>query len=183
MRILLSLFALISLTLISAQGIDLEKSSLEWTGRKILGEHHGEISIQEADFKYKDDQLLSGTIIIDMESMTVTDLEGEKAEKLLNHLKSKDFFETDAYPEAELTFDEVELVEGNSYLIKGEITIKGQTEPIEFYANLKENEALATLRIDRTKFDVQYGSASFFDALGDKAIDDIFEIKARLVKQ
>ena len=35
--------------------------------------------------------------------------------------------------------------------------------------------------IDRSKFDVRYGSNSFFDNLGDKAIDDIFKLEIKLV--
>lgn len=181
MKFLISIFALFSLTILSAQGIDLEKSELQWTGKKITGQHTGNISILAADFQYVDGKLASGVLAIDMNSITCTDLEGEKADNLVGHLKSQDFFEVDGFPEAELAFDKVTLIEGDSYLLKGELTIKGLTEPIEFYANLKEKEALATLKIDRTKYDVRYGSSSFFDSLGDKAIDDMFEIKARLV--
>jgi polyisoprenoid-binding protein YceI len=183
MRILLSFITLFAFTLVSAQGVDLDKSSMIWTGKKIGKEHTGGVEILQADFDYEDGKLVSGTLVIDMTTITCTDLEEEKAAKLVGHLKSSDFFDVDAFPEAELNFTSVTQVEGDSYLIKGEITIKGHTEPIEFYANLKEKEALATIRIDRSKFDVRYGSASFFDDIGDSAIDDIFEIKARLVYQ
>ena len=74
-------------------------------------------------------------------------------------------------------------MEGNSYQLSGELTIKGITEAISFYANIGEKEATTTLKIDRSKYDVRYGSTSFFDGLGDKAIDNIFEIKAKLVFQ
>jgi len=183
MKILLSIFVLFTLTLLSAQSLDLEKSSLKWTGKKITGEHSGTINIEEADFNYEDGQLVSGSMVLDMNSIKCTDLEGGRAENLVGHLKSEDFFDVNGFPEAALIFTSVQQIEGESYLLKGDITIKGTTEPIEFYANLKEKEALATIKIDRSKFDVRYGSASFFDNIGDKAIDDIFEIKARLVYQ
>jgi polyisoprenoid-binding protein YceI len=183
MRILLSVFVLVSLTMLSAQSIDLDQSTLEWTGKKITGEHTGNISIQEANFQYEDGKLISGVIVINMQSITCTDLEGEKAQNLVGHLMSDDFFDAEGFPEAELTFNDVRNVEGDSYLLKGELAIKGNIEPIEFYANLSDSEANATIKIDRTKFDIRYGSASFFDTLGDKAIADLFEIKAHLVYQ
>lgn len=183
MRILLSIFALAALSFTSAQSIDLDQSTVEWTGKKITGQHTGNINIQEADFQYEDGKLVGGTLVMDMTSITCTDLEGEKAEKLVGHLKSTDFFEVDAYPESVLTFDRVKQIEGYSYFIVGELSIKGQTHPIEFYANLKETGAEATIKVDRTKYDVRYGSKSFFDNLGEKAIDDIFEVKARLEYQ
>lgn len=183
MKAFFTLLTVIALAGLFAQNINLNESSMEWKGKKITGEHYGDIQIAEADFKYEDGQLVSGTIVMDMQSISCADLTGEKAENLVNHLKSPDFFDVESFPEAELSFNSVKQVEGNSYQITGTITIKGNTEPITFYANLGEKEATTTLKIDRSKFDVRYGSSSFFDDLGDKAIDNIFEIKARLVFQ
>jgi hypothetical protein len=41
--------------------------------------------------------------------------------------------------------------------------------------------AIATIRIDRTKYDIKYGSKSFIEGIGDKAIDDEFEMQVNLV--
>jgi hypothetical protein len=35
-------------------------------------------------------------------------------------------------------------------------------------------------KVDRTKYDIKYGSGSFFDNLGDKAISDDFELAVAL---
>jgi hypothetical protein len=45
---------------------------------------------------------------------------------------------------------------------------------------VKENEAEAEITIDRSKYDVRYGSGSFFDNLGDKSIYDNFELDVDL---
>jgi len=183
MKALFTFLTIIFLVGLSAQSINLEASKMEWTGKKITGQHNGTIQIAEANFGYEDGQLVSGTIVIDMTSISCSDLSGEKAESLVGHLKSADFFDVVGFPEAELTFNSVKQVEGNSYQLSGELTIKGITEAISFYANIGEKEATTTLKIDRSKYDVRYGSTSFFDGLGDKAIDNIFEIKGKLVFQ
>ena len=38
----------------------------------------------------------------------------------------------------------------------------------------------ATIEVDRSKYDVRYGSTSFFDNLGNKVIYDIFELEVEL---
>ena len=67
----------------------------------------------------------------------------------------------------------------------GDITIKGKTESISFSAALTEKgsgyEATASITIDRSKFDVRYGSGSFFDDLGDKTIKDEIKLDVKLV--
>ena len=38
-----------------------------------------------------------------------------------------------------------------------------------------------SVAVDRSQFDVRYGSTAFFDNLGDKAIDNIFNLNVKLV--
>ena len=45
---------------------------------------------------------------------------------------------------------------------------------------IKENTATANLEIDRTEYDIKYGSSSFFDDLKDKAIYDNFDLNVSL---
>ena len=61
-----------------------------------------------------------------------------------------------------------------------DLTIKNITESIEFEAELSNNVATAVLDIDRTKFDIKYGSGSFFENLGDKMIDDNFNLRVNI---
>jgi polyisoprenoid-binding protein YceI len=115
-----------------------------------------------------------------MPTITVTDLEGENKGNLEGHLKSDDFFGVAKFPSASLSFTNVKSTGKNSYKVIGDITIKGTTETVSFNLSVYGNKANVSLKLDRTKFDVRYGSTSFFDGLKDKAIYDEFDLIADL---
>ena len=117
---------------------------------------------------------------MDMSTITNTDLEGEYKGKLEGHLKSDDFFGVEKFPTASLIFTKVESTGKNSYEVTGDITIKGKTESVSFNISVYGSKADVSLKIDRRKFDVRYGSTSFFDGLKDKAIYDEFDLVADL---
>ena len=160
--------------------INVESSKLTWKGYKVTGSHQGTISIKKGDLIFDNSKLVGGYFIIDMSSMVVTDLEGKYKEELEGHLKSNDFFGVEKFPTASLEFTNVKSISENSYKVNGNITIKGKTEFISFDLSVNGNKASASLKINRTKFDVRYGSTSFFDGLKDKAIYDDFELVADL---
>ena len=60
------------------------------------------------------------------------------------------------------------------------MTIKETTLPIEFTAQKNDNWLMAEIVIDRSKYDIRYGSGSFFDDLGDKTIYDDFTMTVKL---
>ena len=91
-------------------------------------------------------------------------------------LKSDDFFGTATYETASLVFTSVKATGKNAYAVTGDLTIKDKTNPVEFTISIYGNKATASLKIDRTKYGVRYGSASFFDGLKDKAIYDEFDL-------
>lgn len=160
--------------------IKVEESKVVWKGYKVTGAHDGLISIKSGHLNFDQDKLIGGAFIIDMSTITVTDLEGEYKGKLEGHLKSDDFFGVEKFPTASLKFTKVKATGKNSYEVIGDITIKGKTESITFELSVYGNKANAALKIDRSKFDVRYGSTSFFDDLKDKAIYDEFDIIADL---
>jgi len=161
--------------------INIDKSNLHWKGFKVTGSHEGNLRFESGTLTFTEDgKLVDGTFLIDMKSMGCTDLEGESKEKLDGHLKSKDFFGTNEHPSATLQFKEITVSGKNSYRIKGDLTIKGITNSIEFDFSIYGRKATAVLKIDRTKYDIKYGSSSFFDGLKDKAIYDDFDIKVDL---
>lgn len=160
--------------------VNLEKSKVTWKGYKVTGSHQGLITIKSGSLIFDDNQLIGGDFIIDMSTIEVTDLEGEYKEKLEGHLKSNDFFGVKKFPTASLVFTKVKSTGKNSYKVNGKVTIKGKTEPISFNLSVYGNKANASIKIDRSKFDVRYGSTSFFDNLKDKAIYDEFDIVADL---
>ncbi len=160
--------------------IKLESSKVVWKGYKVTGAHVGVISIKSGHLNFDKEILTGGNFEIDMSSITVTDLEGGSKASLEGHLKSDDFFGVTKYPSASLNFTKVEATGKNSYKVNGEITIKGKTETVSFNVSVYGNKANVSLKIDRTKFDVRYGSTSFFDGLKDKAIYDEFDLVADL---
>ena len=102
-------------------------------------------------------------------------------QKLVGHLKSDDFFGVEKYPLATFEVTKASKFINGKSSMSGNITIKGKTESISFEVVRAEKEFSAKVEIDRSKFDVRYDSNSFFDNLGDKAIDDIFTLDIKLV--
>ena len=156
--------------------IKVENSKVVWKGYKVLGSHQGTIAIKSGYLSFNKAKLIGGKVTINMATITNTDLEGEYKEKLEGHLKSDDFFGVEEHPIASLIFTKVKSTGKNSYKITGDLTIKGKTESILLNLSVYGNKATASFKIDRTKFDVRYGSLSFFDGLKDKAIYDEFDL-------
>jgi polyisoprenoid-binding protein YceI len=160
--------------------IKTENSKVVWKGYKVTGSHQGVIAIKSGHLTFNEDKLTGGDFIIDMSTITNTDLEGEYKGKLEGHLKSDDFFGVEKFPTASLIFTKVKSTGKNSYEVTGDLTIKGKTETVSFNVSVYGSKANVSLKIDRTKFDVRYGSTSFFDGLKDKAIYDEFDLVADL---
>ena len=156
--------------------VNIKTSKVTWKGYKVTGSHQGTIAIKSGFLSFEGNKLTGGECIIDMTSLTNTDLEGEYKGKLEGHLKSDDFFGVEKYPTAKLTITKAKASGKNSYDVTGNISIKGKTNSINFVLSVYGNKANASLKIDRSKFDVRYGSTSFFDDLKDKAIYDDFDL-------
>ncbi len=160
--------------------VNLEESTVNWKGYKVTGSHEGNIKLAEGVLTFEGETLTGGKFTIDMTSINVTDLKaGEGKEKLEAHLKSNDFFGVEDYKKAMFTITKVTGENGN-YRVYGDLTIKGQTLPKTFELSVKDNTATANFKVDRTKYDIRYGSASFFDNLKDKAIYDEFDLNVTL---
>lgn len=161
--------------------IDLNQSVIKWTGKKIGGAHNGEIELKSGYLELKGDNIVSGEFAIDMNSITNSDLKDEGYnQKLVGHLKSDDFFGVEAYPTSTFVISKTSNFKNGKATVSGIITIKGKSENISFDVTKESGMYTAQLKIDRSKFDVRYGSNSFFDNLGDKAIDDIFILDVQL---
>ena len=162
--------------------VNTEKSEVTWKGYKVTGEHSGTIAVSNGELMFEDGKLTGGAFKIDMTSIKCTDLQGEWAGKLEGHLKSPDFFGVEKYPTANFEITKV-ASRGmeNEYKITGNMTIKETTKEIRFNASVSKEKATADLQLDRTDFQVQYGSGSFFDNLGDKTIYDEFDLSISFV--
>ena len=166
-----------------------ESSTIKWIGSKIASSHEGNVNIQKGSLAIDHGTLVGGEFSIDMNSIVCTDLEPNKGgNKIVKHLKNEDFFNVNEFPLAYVKIIRAVRGTSNTYKIIADLTIKGITKPITFQADVNINGknflATANMKIDRTKWDIKYGSGSFFDNLGDRAIlDDIeFDIYLLSVK-
>lgn len=179
---LTAIFAIVFLTfsfttiLNGKKEINTQTSKVVWKGYKVTGSHYGSITIKSGHFNFDANKLAGGEFTIDMSTIVCEDLEGEYKGKLEGHLKSDDFFGVEKYPTASLIIIEVKSEGKNSYKVKGDLTIKGITKSVSFTISIYGNKANVALKIDRTEFNIRYGSASFIDGLKDKAIYDEFDI-------
>lgn len=168
--------------------IDTTASTITWRGTKPTGEHTGTINIQTGSLMASGDEITSGNVTIDMNSINVTDegMEDEKRTNLENHLKGTvdgketDFFNVKKYPTA--SFEITGVTEENGQkMLQGNLTIKEDTKNIQFPVNYTVSGNEVTLKsetftIDRTDWKVNYGSKSVFDNLGDNFISDDMEL-------
>ncbi|MEM7368754.1 MAG: YceI family protein [Bacteroidota bacterium] len=166
--------------------LEAEATSLKWHGSKVASGHHGTIDIPEGVLRTVNGKLVDGAITVDMKSIKNVDLEEPKKRiKLESHLKSDDFFGAEKFPIAEFVIVEVKNGSGEEAEISGNLTLKGITHLITFPATVTITEdhlaASALFSIDRSKWDVKYGSGSFFDDLGDKLIKDNIDLSLNLV--
>jgi len=160
--------------------INVKSSNIEWIGKKVSGKHNGDIKFKSGSLKFKKSILTGGTFVIDMKTINTTDLEGEMKQKLDGHLKADVFFGVTKFPTATLTFTSVKALKGGKYTVKADLTIKGIKKPVTFELSTAAKSATATFNIDRTLYDIKYGSGSFFDDLGDKAINNEFEVTTKI---
>jgi polyisoprenoid-binding protein YceI len=162
------------------QTVDAANSSIHWLGKKVTGQHEGFIQLKSGALEMENGQLTGGAFVVDMATLYSTDLQGESKANLEGHLKSDDFFGVAQHPEATFKIKNATKKSEGVYAINGEFTIKGITNPASFDMTVGENSATAKVVIDRSKFNIRYGSSSFFDNLGDKVIYDDFELDVTL---
>jgi len=170
--------------------VDLEKSVIKWTGNKPTGTHNGTVKIASGSVSANGMKLETGKFTIDMNSITDTDLDGKMKANLEAHLKGTvegkegDFFNVTQFPTSNFVLTNV-MGENENAIIAGNLTIKEKTHNIEFPAEISYTEDGMVLKslpftIDRTKWDVNYGSKSIFDNLGDKFISDEIGLEIEL---
>lgn len=186
---LLSILAIAAFAFTSAitdYSVDTNASNIVWKGYKVTGEHTGTVKIKSGSLQLQDGVLKGGSFEIDMNSITSTDLEGEWKDKLVGHLKSDDFFGVANHPTAKFVITRALAQDSKgNYKVIGNLTIKETTKEVKFFANVSTTNGKPTatgkITVDRSEFNVKYGSGSFFDGLGDKTIYDEFDLQVNLV--
>ncbi|MDA0728853.1 MAG: YceI family protein [Bacteroidetes bacterium] len=155
--------------------VNADASTITWNATKVTGEHSGTVGIQNGFFSVTDGSLVAANVIVDMQSIACTDLEGEWGAKLVNHLNSEDFFHVSEHKTSSFTLREITpLAKADgaaTHSVTGDFTIRGITKSVTFTALVSESNSQLTISgsavLDRSEFDVKYGSGSFFDDLGD----------------
>jgi polyisoprenoid-binding protein YceI len=198
MKTLKSIFSIAMMVLMTAgianaqtHQVSTEKSSIKWVGKKVGGQHNGTIKVSGGELTQGKNGALTGNFTIDMNSIVNEDLADKTYnDKLIGHLKSEDFFSVEKFPTS--TFKITKAVakkgeNGNNYEVTGDLTIKGITHAITFPANVMLTKsgfiAKAKFNVDRSKYDVRYGSGAFFDNLGDKTIEDNIQFDLYVVSK
>jgi polyisoprenoid-binding protein YceI len=172
--------------------VDAEKSAVEWTGRNINNRHYGRIVISGGEIVMANGLPVSGRFVIDMNTITNLDLQDEGWRGMLHrHLKSEDFFDVEQYPTATFALRGAAAIAGATpgtpnMEIAGSLTIKETTRPICFPAMVAPQEdgtlkAQAALDIDRTFWNVCYGSGRLYERLGMHLVNDLISIELFIV--
>ena len=172
--------------------ISIENSEVEWIGKKLSSQHSGLIDIDWGYVIIQNNKISSADIVIDMQSIIVTDIEPDKGGlSLANHLKDSDFFNVDLYPTANFFIKDRKPQnlnkkdENNICYLKGDLKIldiiKPYTIQIKLYPEKEYIRVIGKIEIDRTDFNITYGSDSYFDIAADRAISNIFDLNFKLI--
>lgn len=175
-KILLTLI-IINTTLLSQERLEIntQKSTIKWIGEYTFyfGGHDGFIKFKEGYFIKKKEIITGGEFIIDMNSMTNTDIKEQSGKDgLIKHLKNEDFFEVEKYPMAYLKITKVEYHDNVSAKMEADLTLKGITKSINFQVqfNYKNKVMKTRFKIDRQKWNIDYKSkfkdSAISDAIG-----------------
>ncbi len=166
-------------------------STLGWEGKAVTHGHNGTIQFTSGDLEVRNNLVVGGTATVDMKTIKATDItDADNQAKFVGHMSSGDFFDAPAFPTSVFKITSVTPIAGaaanaNNATIAGDMTIKGVTQKVSFPAKVgvKNGVAAATgkVTIDRTKYGLKYGSKSFFDSIGDKAINDEFTLDFNVV--
>ena len=170
----------------SAYKLQPQLSTLGWEGKAVTHGHTGTIQFTGGDLLVKNNMVVGGTTTVDMKTIKATDItDVEQHTKFVGHMSSQDFFGVEKNPTSTFKIVSVTPIKGaaaaaDNATIAGDMTIKGVTNRITFPAKVGVKNGVAAvtckLIIDRTKFGLRYGSKSFFDSIGDKAIYDDFTL-------
>ncbi len=171
--------------------IDPDASRVAWEGTRVGSGHDGTIAVHSGEIYVFDGEPLAGDVVIDMERIVVLDIENPtRNAQLRGHLESDDFFSVHTYPTASFEITSMVPIEdaapgAPNYNVFGNMTIKGITHGIVVEGFIVwDGDRLVTTSVfslDRSMWDVRYGSGSFFDNLGDNMIHDNINFELYIV--
>jgi rhodanese-related sulfurtransferase len=171
--------------------LNLETSRVEWTGRNLMSAHYGTLKLRAGHIEVRDGRSIRGAFTIDMDSMQNLDIPDPKMQAvLIAHLKSDDFFDVQRFPVAEFQLAKIAALPdarpGNPNCeVTGTLTLKGVSGDVVFPAIIAPAAdgllaADAHFDIDRTQWDVLYGSGKFYEKLGKHLVNDEISLALKL---
>jgi polyisoprenoid-binding protein YceI len=171
---------------------DTSASSANWTGSKTLLKDyfdHGTINIKTGQAEFTDGKLTGGNITFDMNSIATTSTgrgdDSNTTSMQVKHMKSADFFDVSNFPEANFTITNVAQIDETNYNLTGDLMIKGKTNSVTFPIAITTENGVAVIEgsatLDRTLWNIRYGSSKFFPNVGDQVIGDMFTLDFKVV--
>jgi polyisoprenoid-binding protein YceI len=171
--------------------VDLDKSVIFWTGRNANRKHVGTLKLSNGQVSVHGGRM-EGRFEIDMTSIKNMDLEGDPLQPvLISHLLSDDFFFVKLFPRASFSIRSAKPMESPAlslpnFLVEGDLELRGARAPLTFPVTLGRLtdgsfSAEAHFDIDRTRWNVLYGSSRFFEHLGMHLVYDLISLEVRLV--
>lgn len=171
--------------------VDTDNSVVEWVGRNPNSHHTGSLHLSEGTLDARETPI-TGRFVIDLKSIRNTSLEGDELQPvLLAHLLSDDFFWADRFPTAAFTLERLIPIEGShlttpNHTVEGALEMMGISVYLQFPATLttlsdQRLSAEAHFDIDRTHWNIIYGSSRFFDHLGMHVVFDLISVQLKLV--
>jgi polyisoprenoid-binding protein YceI len=172
--------------------VDTGVSVVEWIGRNINNRHSGRIVLADGEVLFTGGVLSGGRFVLDMTSISNLDLQDATwRDLLIRHLLSDDFFEVERYPTASFVVTGYEPLPGASPgmpngHVTGNLTIRDVTRPITFPAVISAQgdgsiKAHTAFDIDRTLWNVCYGSGKHFERLGMHLVHDLISLELFLL--
>lgn len=168
-----------------------DSSTITWFGRNRNSTHHGTVQLLDGELTVEKNAL-RGRFEVDMLSIKNLNLAGDELQPVLEaHLKSDDFFFVDKFPTAVFTLKQGSMVpypyltSANSAM-EGELSLRGVKNDLNFSATVSQDELEriyieAHFDLDRTRWDIIYGSTRFFEHLGMHQVFDDISLHLRIL--
>jgi rhodanese-related sulfurtransferase/polyisoprenoid-binding protein YceI len=171
--------------------VDIDQSLIEWSGRNPNTKHYGTVGLTRGQVEVNR-SIISGVFEIDMNSIDNTNLKGDELHSvLISHLKSDDFFFIAMFPQATLTINKglpvrKPYLSAPNYRFDATLEIRGVKAELPFEATVTKTEegglaAEAHFDIDRTQWEVIYGSTRFFENIGMHLVFDLISFQVKIL--
>lgn len=163
--------------------VDVAASKIEWVGTKTGGQHNGTLAVKSGSVQVAGGKLVGGSFVLDMNSITVLDLQGKYKSDLEGHLKNADFFETNKFAEGK--FDIVEVKDGSTdstatHTVTGNLTLKGVTKSVSIPAKLTVSDAAVNATTPQFTINRQDWGITYKSTMKDVVLNDQMGIKITL---